>query len=326
MKRNTDTPLAIVISVCTALFLFTAALADTKSSCAKGAENPLALWRHVSHGLVQTNLGSGSRMNGQSMPRHVYFLYPKAIAAHANELFIFDAGHGTIFRFDQTRNVLHSFARLPASNAEVDLYVDTDLSVYVADSHGREVRQYDRQGNLMQRYRNTQNLPQPVAVVVGPDDASILVADGLRAIVLAFNRLGSVTGSLGARVMQPIPFRDIVAMARGRGQTFIVDQLGQLVYAFGPDQRFHAVFGEDNLEQPEAIAVDDYRRVFVVDRFDNTIKVFRDTELDTVIAGDGDARSWFQNVLDLWYSDGFLYVADGANARVSIFNVLPPCE
>ncbi len=326
MKRNTGMSFAIVMFVYVAPFLFTAAHADTKSSCAKGPESPLVLWRHVSHGLLQTNLDSSPRMNGQSVPRHVYFLYPKAIAAHANELFIFDSGHGMIFRFDQTRNVLHGFARLPASNAEVDLYVDTDLSVYVADSHNREVRQYDWQGALVQRYQNKQNLPQPVAVVAAPRDANILVADGLRAIVLVFNRLGSVTGSLGARVMQPVPFRDIVAMARGQGQTFIVDQLGQLVYAFGPDQRFHAVFGEDNLEQPEAIAVDDYRRVFVVDRFDNTIKVFRDTELQAVIAGNSDAGSGFQNVLDLWYSDGFLYVADSANARVSIFNVLPPCE
>jgi DNA-binding beta-propeller fold protein YncE len=265
-------------------------------------------------------------MNGQNARQHLYFLYPQAIAAHANELFIFDSGHGMIFRFDQTRNVLDVFAHLLVSNAEVDLYVDADLSVYVADSHNREVRQYDWQGSLVQRYRNKQNLPQPVAVIVAPGDANILVADGLRAIVLAFNRLGSVTWSLGARVMQPVPFRDIVAMARDQEQTFIVDQLGQLVHAFGPGQRLHAVFGEDNLEQPESIAVDDYRRVFVVDRFDNTIKVFRDAELQAVIGGNGDVESWFQNVLDLWYSDGFIYVADGANARVSIFHVLPPCE
>lgn len=286
----------------------------------------MVLARTVSHGLLETGPGQSPRVVGKISRQQFHLLFPKAIAAHANELFIVDSGHGTILRFDQMRNVFNAFAPMPSSTAEVDLFVDKDLSLYVVDARSGEVRQYNWHGDLVQHYRDDQNMRQPVAVVVAPGGADILVADGLRAIVLGFNRLGGVSGSLGARLTGGPLFQDIVAMARGPDTTFISDKLARLIYVFGPNQRLQTVFGEDSLEQPQAIAVDDYQRAFVVDRFDSTIKVYHRTALQAVVDGDDIAGLSFQQILDLWYSDQFLYVADGANARVSILSILPPCE
>ncbi len=314
-----------LVAMLAALSISQAHADSTGGVCVRAGENPLALQQIVARGRLEYTGDRNGRPRGARRLEYLSLLFPKAVAARANDVFIYDAGHRTIFKFDRALRTLTEFTRTSAGQPDVDLYVDDDRSVFVVDSDKGDVRQYGPHGELLQQYSDAENLRRPIAVVVGPNPTEILVADGFKAIVLAFNRLGAVSGSFGTRIGRGILFEEISALARSDEETFIVDKLAPTVYVFGRGGVLHHAFGEYVLEQPGAVAVGDYQRVFVADLVDNTIQVFRGPEHETAIQGDDFPEFSFQHVFDLWYSDGFLYVADGLNGRVGVLRVLPPC-
>ena len=292
------------------------------AGCASIGESPLVFWASVTHGRLSAT--SDRRDFETSTP--INLIFPVAVAAYANELFIADSGHRAVLRFDQALDTLTVFTKLDVDLSAMDLYLDDDLSLYVVDARNAQVLRFDENGRILQRFQNSANLAHPVAVVTDRARAQVLVADRLYAQVLKFNQLGTLTGAISV-APGGAQFDTTVAMARRGDELYVVDQQAHRVHVIGLDRAFQSYFGTADLKRPVAVAADRYGRILVADDADNAIKVFSEDELEVTVGPRAPAgRFAFAQVSDLWVDEDFLYVADAVNSTVQVFQILSPCR
>ena len=242
---------------------------------------------------------------------------PVAVAARGNYVYVADAGRRLIYRYDQMAQILAPFTSY-ASGLESGIAVARDLSLYVIDSNARQVLRFSSEGRLLQKFGNDMELARPVAVVLDDSTGNIAVADGLYGHVVMFNSLGRVL-----HVFKPIEGANISAMAQGPQSLYLLDSLGRQVVVMGLDGADRFTFGQDTLKMPGAIAVDRFSRVFVSDRFDNSIKIFELGKLVASVGTTGTIRASFNRITHLYIDQDTLYVADSLNARIQTFRITP---
>ena len=289
------------------------------------AKSPLGLWGSISGNLLARSTGVAA--GGVPDSGYIQLLSPVAVASRANELFIADAGQQAILKFDRGTQTARIFARVPGMNMRAGLYIDRALALYLVDPFAAKVIQFDIDGKPLQSFENSTELPQPIAMVVNDNRGEIFIGDQLTAHILVFDRAGLVTRAIGADIAGGARFQSIIAMASGPDQLFISDRLARQVHALAPDGEYRFGFGEDELISPGAVATDRHNRVFVADTGDNTIKVYRGGQLEAIVGAPNDPVGLaFQQISDLWLSDGLLYVADAARASIDILRVVPPCQ
>lgn len=293
------------------------------AECGPGNEQrPLARWSSIRGELLTRTFDAGETLN-----RLLRLTSPVAVAAQANDLYIADVGQRAILKYDRGAQTTRVFADVPGLNLDSGLYLDRALSLYLADPLAGRVIRFDIDGRPLQTFQSTSELPRPVAVVVDDNRGEVFAADQLTSRILVFNRGGLVTRAIGADVADGVRFLSVAAMAIGPDQLYVVDRLAHRVYALAPDGTYRYTFGEEELKQPGAIALDAHNRVFVADEADNTIMVYRGGQLEAVVGAQGDpAGLGFRQLSALWLSDGLLYVADAASASIDILRVVPPCE
>lgn len=296
------------------------------ANCEDNGERPLLeKWGSISGNLLARSAGipaSGTPESGR-----IRLVSPVAVAARASDLFIADAGQRAILKFDRGTQTVRIFARVPDMNMRAGLYVDRALSLYLVDPVSAKVIQFDVDGKPLQTFENLTELPQPITMVVDDGRGEIFIGDQLTAHILVFNREGLVSRTIGASVTGGVRFQSITAMTSGPDQLFVSDRLANRVHALSPDGAYRFGFGEDELKSPGSVAIDMHNRVYVADQGDNSIKVFRGGQLEAVAGALGDPDGLgFQQISDLWLSDGLLYVADAARASIDILRVVPPCQ
>ncbi len=292
--------------------------------CAPGSESrPLAKWGRISGDLL---VRSPELASNTGERRRIRLTSPVAVVAQGNDLYIADVGQQAILRFNRGSQTVRVFARVPDMNADVRLYIDRSLSVYLVDPRAGSVTRYDLDGNPDQGFRNATELSQPVAALVDDGRAEVLVADQLGARILVFDRNGTVLRVIGANVAEGTRFESIAAMAMLPDQLYVVDRLARRVFALGGDGNFRYTFGEEELKMPGAITADSHNRIYIADSGDSTIRVFRGGQLEAVVGASADPEGLgFREITDLWENDGLLYVADPAGASVDILRIVPPC-
>lgn len=295
-------------------------VAQQAARCTSDAVQPLARWSSISGTL----LGRGNR-GGLVTEQRVKLTTPVSVAAQGDYVFIADAGQGAIYRFDQGTQTVRLFASVPELNNDARLFVDRALFVYLTDTASGGVVQFDLDGRVVRTFASATELSRPADVAVDDARAEVFAADALGARILVFNRDGGVIRAIGADVAG-VQFQTIAGLALAADQLYVADAPARQVHALSGDGAYRYSFGEDRLTSPGALAVDDHNRVFVIDRGDNTIKVFRGGRFEAVVGASGDpAGLAFRELSDLWAAGGFLYAADAGSASIEILRVLPLC-
>lgn len=256
--------------------------------------------------------------HGQSQTGFLAWQVPTSVAAYGNYLYVADGGRRQIFRYDLTLQTMTSFAGYP-SGGVAGIAVAPDLSLYVVDSVSREVLHFTVDGRLLQTFRNDMELIRPVAVVLDQFGRKVWVADSPRSQVVAFSSLGRVLSTLRSNDV-----RSIEAMAVGPDGLYLVDRVSRQLVVIGSDGAVRYTLGKDTLKMPGAIAVDRYNRVFVSDVFDNAIKVFSQGQLIASLGSRGAFPASFSRITGLSIDRDMLYVVDSLNARIHVFQIMPP--
>lgn len=251
-------------------------------------------------------------------PAYLTFLSPIAAAARNNFVYVVDAGHRQIFRYDEARQAITRFTDTIVTAAS-SIAVGPDLSLYITDLPSAQVQHFSWDGRQLPGFAHDIVLRHPVAVVVDDASSQVFVADSLYNHVVVFNSLGRALVTLRSDV--PL---SIESMARGPDGLYLVDRLGRQVVVMGLDGTDRYTFGSGTLKQPHAIVVDRFNRVFVGDDFDNTIKVFEGGELVATIGGSGAMAGLFNRITFLSLDRNTLYVADSLNGRIQSFQLVPP--
>lgn len=302
-----------------AAVLSLAGCAATQASDAAVADRPLLQpWQTL----------TGARLHVQPVPTfgtmpksgaaYLSFLSPTMVAARNNLVYIVDAGHRQIFRYDAAQMAMSRFADY-AAVAVAGIVPAPDMSLYVVDTGARQVLHFSHDGRPLRSFGSEQALARPVAVVLDEPTGQLLVADSLYNHVVVFNSLGRALGTLKSDES-----RSIEAMARGPDGLYLVDRLSRQIVVMGMDGLDRYAFGAGSLKDPQAIAVDRYNRVFVSDGFDNTLKVFQRGQLVATVGGAGASPVRFNRITCLWLDHTTLYVADSLHNRIQTFHVAPP--
>jgi len=255
------------------------------------------------------------------------FKRPVAVAARGKYIYVVDQGANALYRVDQNTWRMEELLdlRTEVKGQIDDIYVTKDLSIYLTDTQGARVLQYDAGGDLVQVYRNQGNLVQPAAVTVF-DNGDVVVADTFYDHLLRFNSSGKLIAAYGGRGHGVAQFTNITAMAHGPDGFYVCSRVGRKVQVIGDSGGYLYSFEEGAVIFPSAIVVNENNRSYVADHQDSRIKVFERGILVSELGRFGSAIGQFKRVSDLWLDDGVLYVADSLNGRIQyarIFDKAP---
>jgi len=250
---------------------------------------------------------------------------PVAVAVRDHNLYIVDAGRELLYLYDdfsKRMSILKDLRGVVAGDVP-DIYVAADRSYYLADAGGRRVLHFDRNGRLLQTFKDSLNLARPVAVSVDEATGDVYVADGLFDHVLVFNSAGDLWRMIGDRGMEDGEFLNITAMTRGPDGVYVTARLGKRGQVLDQNSGdFLYAFDDDTLVFPNGIAVDKLDdQAYVSDFFDNSIKIFKHGHLLATVGGTGASPGRFKGITDVALESGFLYVADSLNGRIQVFKV-----
>jgi len=243
---------------------------------------------------------------------------PVGVAVRGDTVMIADAGAGTLWRYDRTRDALLAVAPFSGHAAEqgVSMQIDADFSTWIALPAEHAVVQFDANGRVLRRFRDDVNAARPVALALRPERGEVLVADGASAHVVAFNRFGKAFRYHQAGAT---PLQSVAALSWGPLGLYVLDRLAQQVVVLGARGEIVALVGENQLVQPRAMAVDRAGRVFVADEADQRIKIFRGAQL---IGSHGGPQ--FGRIESLAFDANLLHAADSVNASIHVLLVAPP--
>ena len=252
------------------------------------------------------------------------FIRPVAIAVQSEYLYVVDEGNNVLYRYDLVSERMEAVLDLKAEvKGEVaDIYVSQDFSFYLTDTEAGRVLHYDRNGRLLQEFRNYFNLVWPVAVTV-LEGGDVIVADGRYDHLLHFDSKGELIATYGGRGEAVAEFLNITTMAKGPDGYYVGSRVGRRLQVIGWDGNYLYAFEEGSVVFPASIVVDRNNHSYIADYMDNTIKVFdRGTQIGT-IGGFGVNPGEFKRITDLWLDGNRLYIVDSLNGRIQAAKLAP---
>ncbi|NOZ54824.1 MAG: 6-bladed beta-propeller [Gammaproteobacteria bacterium] len=254
----------------------------------------------------------------------IRFIRPVAVGGINNYLYVVDAGAQTVFRYDLISQLVEPIGDIGSqfSGEPGNMFVSRDHSFYIVDEMGKQVIQFNEQGDVVQIFKDPPNLSRPVDVVVDELTGNVLVADASYSHIVVFDRFGKAIKAIGRRGSGAGRFRAITAITIGAEGLYVVDRLELPVQVLTMNGDYKYSFGESYHVFPSAIAVSGEQWVFVADQADNTIRVYQDAELLGVAGGAGNESGRFRTISSMWVSGDKLYVADSLNRRVQVMRIL----
>jgi len=138
---------------------------------------------------------------------------PVAVAGWQDWIYIADAGHDTLYRYDRAADRLQPFRTMPLAPG-VRMVAHPAGGLYITDPPNQRVLRLDTDGRIATEFRDF-NLNQPVALADDPRGGRLLVLDGPYQQILAFNRLGRLEEVIHPRDEHGQPPGNLIDLAAG---------------------------------------------------------------------------------------------------------------
>jgi hypothetical protein len=304
-----------------AIVLIAACAAPSNAPSASGSRALLTPWLMLTGARISPVAETSGMPSLQAMALPFSrFIHPSAVAALGNDIYIVDSGAGAVYHLDVALNLMvrvQGISAFPATR----LAIGSDYSVYAVDQQARRVVRFARGGQPLTSYSDASNLAQPVDLALDESRGRVLVADRMFNQIVAFNPLGRASYVIALRGDTRHRVMSIGAIAAAPEGIYVSDPVCRCVVQLAPDGTAVASFGYNEIGQPGAIAVDTHQRVWVVDTFDRSLKVFAKGRL---VYRTTAADLGVTEVSAMWLDNGMLYLADGAGARIAALRLSPP--
>lgn len=244
-------------------------------------------------------------------------VHPVSASGYGQSLYIADIGSGNLYRYDSAQNAMIAHAGLRAQ-AGMRVRVGGDYSLYVLDASARRVQQHSRSGQLVATYGDDVNLGRAVDFALDTARGRVLVADAMYNHLIAYHPLGRASYILPLRSDRGERVLGIAGIAIGGDTIYLSDPLCHCIVRVTPEGAIAGRFGTRELSQPGALAVDREARVYVVDAYNRTLKVFF---ADRLLATLRSEELGLQEISDLSVQDDWITLTDGAGARVQVMRI-----
>lgn len=263
---------------------------------------------------------------------------PRGVAADGEgNIYVTNTPKGVIAVFDREGNFLFKFAKYGTRPGDLRAPIGISVSdknnrVYVADRVRFRLVIYDKKGKFIKEIP----VLSPVTPYVAPDGKVYLSTFGP---IVIFDKDGNKLKSFGKRGLLPGEFDYPHGLAMDKkGYLYVSDTNNTRLQVLDKNLRVVGVKGappSSLLETtrefglPAGICMDEKERLYVVDSFDFSIKVYTNTgKFITKFGGEaGTLEGQFR------YPDGICYmgnrtfaIADTGNDRVQVFQLTLPGE
>jgi len=209
-----------------------------------------------------------------------------------------------------------------------DIYLAEDYTFYVTDVDGRRVLKFSPQGKLLKVYQHPPNIFRPIAVTVDEIAKEVLIADETYSKIVSFDmdkaepKYGMGERGSGGQGQ----FRIITDMIPVPDGFLVSDRIELRVQMLDRKGGFIANFGQGIVTFPTALAIDKENRIFVSDKADSTIKIFKAGKLIDTVGSNGYGRGEFRHISDMKVLNNNLYVVDSLNGRIQVFEFVSSSE
>lgn len=294
------------------------AVAAGIASAAEGTADPLAPQGTLAGGF---SVPAGTRTGQPPRGEYIKFLYPAAVAAAGPDLYVADSGSGQLLRVDTVGHTVARLAGLPALPG-VRLKAARDGTVYVLRPGKASVDRYSREGQRIGSFAASFDILQPSDLVIEPTLNRLWIADSAGG-VFAFHPSGRMSETLVGRDGFASREAGATLLAAGTHRVVGIDPRCRCVIAFDRDGGVVGRFGEDDLVNPQGIALDDHDRVWVIDAGDRRLKMF---EADLLVASIPAGRLGLADVTAISIDHQHAYLADGPGGKIGVFIIQPPAR
>ncbi|MDH5377503.1 MAG: 6-bladed beta-propeller [Gammaproteobacteria bacterium] len=249
---------------------------------------------------------------------------PTAIGIRGNTMYIADAGVGVIFRYNLSTKQLKPLLRAGdlIVGEVTDIYVNSDFSFFAADNLGKQVFHFSPSGGLIKVYSDEPNVSRPIAVSFDEKSGQLAVADEFYSHIVFFDSAGKPIRGIGGRGEGNAKFRMITDMIQTSSGFYVSDRIEYAVQQLNKAGNYQTHFGDREVIFPTALAMDKDGRIFVGDKSDSTIKVFKNGKLIDTVGKNGYGNGEFRYISDMKLVEDTLYVVDSLNGRIQTFKVL----
>ncbi len=275
---------------------------------------------------LQATLSEDQLALKKTLPNAENRLVDQSAAVASAQVRVADHNRGVIFKFDLKSGrmtILHSAGDVIKDEIS-DVHMTKDHSFYVTDVGGRRVLHFSPNGKLLKEFKDAPNIFRPIAVTVDEEKQEVLVADETYSHIVSFDmRNGEPLYGMGDRGNGPGKFRIITDMIAIPDGYLVSDRIELRVQVLDKEGNYIADFGRSELMFPTALAMDKYGRVYVSDKSDSTINVFKAGKLIEKIGSNGYGPVQFRYISDMKIHRDQLYVVDSLNGRIQVFNIIP---
>lgn len=240
-----------------------------------------------------------------------------------------DDAEGIVFRYDLKSGrmkIIHGVGDYVKGDV-TDIYLASDDSFYLTDVEGRRGLHFSPTGKLLKIYQHPPNIFRPIAITVDEKRKEVLIADETYSHIVAFDmdKAEPIYG-MGKRGNGPGKFRIITDMISIPDGFLVSDRIELRVQILDREGNFVAEFGHGEITFPTALAMDAFGRVYVSDKADSTISVYKAGKLVDKIGRNGYGAGEFRYISDMKVMGNNLYVVDSLNGRIQVFEFLPEAQ
>ncbi len=257
--------------------------------------------------------------------RFIQFLQPSGFDFYKGDLYILDAARQAMFRYQPDGKKIIAVLDLGVyTRANTKSIVFSEKGYYfISEPMSSRVLKFNSQNVLVDVYKDSANLASPEKLHYDDRQNKLYVSDGVYGRIVVISKSGKLLYALGKRGAAKGEFIKISDfIINNNGDVVVTDSLSKKpLQVIGNDGRFLQEYSRRVLEIPGAVAVDSQQRIYVANHSDDTIRIFVDGELRWRFGGSGTEPGKFRGVTQMMVHEGKLYVLDGLNRRIQVFQV-----
>lgn len=241
------------------------------------------------------------------------FVFPVAVAASPLDIYIADAGLGTLFRYDPAMDAMMAVPGVRVTQ-QTKIAAVQDGSVVVVEGQRGNPRRFSRAGRLVQNIDPQNTGSRFDEIAVDSSTGRYLGLDRVSRRIEEVHPLGRSSVILAEDLLPRLPG----AIALDDRMLYAAGQDCQCVVAIDLSRRDSSILVED-VAQVTALAAGEGWLV-VADNVERVLRIYR----DRILRGDPDYDALgLVNPQGLSISRGILYVADPGTRRVASFRLRP---